>query len=472
MTASPTKISWLFLALAALFIFTVPQAEAGLISGLAKLGKKVDAPDTHHASSFRFADELAHYPEGSVAEISFNHSQNQWMARTPDGKNVPVHQFTENAVDANKQATLLLSESNLPYSLDAFNKLPAEVAIKLKSRHGKTYSLSTSPAATNLIDNHISINISDMSSLKTALWQLQRPVTSANMRLIQLADNPHLTLPKQSYGSKIPVDKVGTNQLLNALKTMRQQSFVISAKVEDGFIIQGKEKIAVTDLEKVAADRDISLIILGSDKPKKTLDQLAKDWQKRKDTGSLTSYTAGDFYNAFAPKNTSSPVPVEIDSSRKLRTALHFDHSSSATKAVQPQSSNLELALLPLHVLTKSVMLFQPNEARAKELDDRIHPAIPSWVHLSLIASLVIGLVAYKTSWFLYLKLWASPLRVNHRHWFPFTLRYLLHRLSFVLLYLPLLGFISPLYILITWTYRIIYFLLIRPAYWIFNKFG
>lgn len=472
MTISPAKISWLFLALAALFILTVPQAEAGLISGLAKLGKKVDAPDTHHASSFRFADELAHYPEGSVAEISFNHSQNQWMARTPDGKNVPVHQFTENAVDANKQATLLLSESNLPYSLDAFNKLPTDVAIKLKSRHGKTYSLSTSPATTNLIDNHISINISDMSSLKTALWQLQRPVTSANMRLIQLADNPDLTLPKQSYGSKIPVDKVGTNQLLNALKTMRQQSFVISAKVEDGFIIQGKEKIAVTDLEKVAADRDISLIILGSDKPKKTLDQLAKDWQKRKDTGSLSSYTAGDFYNAFAPKNTSSPVPVEIDSSGKLRTALHFDHSSSATKAIQPQSSNLELALIPLNVLTKSAMLFQPNEARAQELDDRIHPLVPSWVHLSLIASLVIGLATYKTSWFLYLKLWASPLRVNYRHWFPFTIRYLLHRIVFVLFYLPLLGIFSPLYILITWIYRIIHFLLIRPAYWIFRKLG
>jgi hypothetical protein len=101
MTTSPTKISWLFLALAALFILTVPQAEAGLISGLAKLGKKVDAPDTHHASSFRFADELAHYPEGSVAEISFNNSQNQWKARTPDGNSVPVHHFTENAGDTN-----------------------------------------------------------------------------------------------------------------------------------------------------------------------------------------------------------------------------------------------------------------------------------------------------------------------------------------------------------------------------------
>lgn len=471
MTASPAKTLWLFLLLTALSVFTQPQAEAGLISGLTKLGKSIDAPDKPHLSSFRFADELAHYPEGSVAEISFDYSQNKWLAKTPDGKSVSVHEFTENATDANKQTTLLLSERNLPFSLDTFNKLPADVVVKIKARQGKTYSLVTSPTATKLIDNHISVNINDISALKTAMWQLQRPISSSNMRLIQLADNPDVTLPKQNYGSKIPVDKVGTKQLLNALKTMRQQTFVISAKVENGFLIHGKEKIAVTDLEKVAADRDISLIILGSDKPKKTLQTLAKDWQKKKDDGSLNSYTTGDFYNAFAPKNTSSSVLVEIDSSGKLRTALHFDHSSP-TKAIQPQSSNLELALMPLHVLTKSVTLFQPNEARAKELDDRIHPLIPSWVHLSLIASLVIGLVAHRTSWFLYLKLWTSPARVNYGHWFPFTIRYLLHRLGFVLLYLPLLGFISPLYILITWTYKIIHFLLIRPASWILSKLG
>lgn len=471
MTASFTKTRWLFLLQAALLTVAQPSAEAGLISGLSKLGKSIDAPDSPHGSSFRFADELAHYPEGGVAEISFNHSQNQWLAKTPDGKSVPVHQFTETAADANKKATLLLSESLLPYSLDAFNKLPSDVAIKIKSLQGKTYSLTTSPTP-KLIDKHISINISDISALKTAMWQLQRPISSSNMRLIQLADNPEVSLPKQNYGSKIPVDKVGTNQLLNALKTMRQQTFVISAKVENGFLMHGKEKIAVKDLEKVAADRDISLIILGSDKPKKTLQTLAKDWQKKKDDGSFTSYTTGDFYNAFTAKHSSPPMPVDIDSSGKLRTALYFDHRPSTKAAVDKQSSSIELASMPLNVLAKSAMLLQPNEARAKELDDRIHPLIPSWVHLSLIASLAIGLVSYKTSWFLYLKLWSSPLRVNYRHWFPFTLRYLLHRLSFVLLYLSLLGIFSPIYILISWIYRIIHFLLIRPASWIFRKLG
>ncbi|WP_417498938.1 hypothetical protein [Methylophaga sp.] len=469
MTASFTKTRWLFLLLSALLTVAQPSAEAGLISGLSKLGKSIDAPDSPHGSSFRFADELAHYPEGGVAEISFNHSQNQWLAKTPDGKSVPVHQFTETAADTNKQATLLLSESHLPYSLDAFNKLPSDVAIKIKSRQGKTYSLTTSPT-TKLIDKHISINISDISALKTAMWQLQRPISSSNMRLIQLADNPEVTLPKQNYGSKIPLDKVGTNQLLNALKTMRQQTFVISAKVENGFLIHGKEKIAVKDLEKVAADRDISLIILGSDKPKKTLQTLAKDWQKKKDDGSLNSYTTGDFYNAFAAKNSSAPIPVDIDTSGKLRTALHFDHRAPTKAAVEKQSSSLELASMPLNFLAKSAMLLQPNEARAKELDDRIHPLIPSWVHLSLIASLAIGLVAYKTSWFLYLKLWASPHRVNYPTWYAFTIRYLLHRLSFVLIYLPLLGIFSPIYILISWIYKIIHFLLIRPVYWVLSK--
>ncbi|HEC74411.1 MAG TPA: hypothetical protein ENI26_08565 [Methylophaga aminisulfidivorans] len=466
------KTFWLNIFLTVLFAFTLPSAEAGFISGLSKLGKSIDAPDKPHGSSFRLADELAHYPEGSVAEISFNHSQNQWLAKTPDGKSVSVHEFSENAADANKQAILLLAERDLPYSLDAFKTLPADVVIKLKSRHGKTYSLSGTPTTTQLIDKHISIDISDIRALKTALWQLQRPVTSVNMRLIQLADNPDVMLPKQNYGSKIPVDNVGINQLLKALKTMRQQTFAISAKVENGFLLHGKEKIAVKDLEKVAADRDISLIILGSDKPKKTLQTLAKDWQKKKDDGSLNSYTTGDFYNAFAPKNSSAPIAVNIDPSGKLRTALHFDHRAPTKTAVEKQRSGIELASMPLNVLTKSAMLIQPNEARAKELDDRIHPLIPSWVHLSLIASFAIGLVGYKTSWFLYLKLWASPLRVNYRQWFPFAIRSLMHMLCFVLLYLPFLGIFSPVYILITWIYRIIHFLVIRPASWILSKFS
>ncbi|WP_289285021.1 hypothetical protein, partial [Methylophaga sp. UBA1918] len=72
MTASFTKTRWLFLLLSALLTVAQPSAEAGLISGLSKLGKSIDAPDSPHGSSFRFADELAHYPEGGVAEISFN----------------------------------------------------------------------------------------------------------------------------------------------------------------------------------------------------------------------------------------------------------------------------------------------------------------------------------------------------------------------------------------------------------------
>lgn len=386
----------------------------------------------------------------------------------PDGRSIPVEQFTA-GVGPHTPANLLLSERNLPYSLDAFKQLPAGVNIHIKTRAGNNFSLARSSSGTKLVDKNISVNVADMPALKTTIWQLQRPVTSPKMRLVQLAADPDIALPTQSYGSKIPVDNVGTSQLLNAITSMRQQSLVISARIENGFLVKDKQRIAIADLEKVAAERDVSLIILGSDKPKKTLQQLAKDWQQRQTSGKLLMYSAGDFYNAFAPKSTASPISIEMNASGQLRTALRFEQAAQANM-VQPQAVDIDLALLPLHVLARSATIFRPSEVRAEELEDRIHPLVPSWVHIALLASFLIGVFTVHASWFLYQKLWASPQRANSKNCFFFTLLYILHRSAFLLIYLPLLGFISPLYLLVKWTCQLIHFLLIRPTLWLFKK--
>lgn len=445
------------------------NVEAGLLSGLIKLGQKVDVPDTPHLSSFRFAGDLAHYPEGSVAEISFNSIQNKWLAKTPDGKSVSVDQFTADVSGANKQATLFLSERNLPNSLEALNSLPSDAVINIRSHKGKTFSFIAHPSESKIIDRNISVAVSDIASLKTVLWQLQRPVTSSKIRLVQLADSAEVVLAKQNYGSKLVVDEVGVNKVIDAISSMRQQTLIISAKINNGVLIQGKHKIALADLEAAAAKRDVNLIVLESDKPKKTLLQLAKDWQLKQNSDVLLSYSSGDFFNAFSPKNVSDVVPIEIAPSGQLRTALHFEQTKSE-KAIEIESKGLDLSLLPLRVLTNSVTLYQPNEARTKELDRRIDPRLPSWVHITLLFSFVMGIVAVHASWFLYQKLWRSPNKANYKNWFLFILAYVVHRLSFVLFYLPLLGFLSPIYLIVTWTLKIIQFLVIRPARWFFSK--
>jgi hypothetical protein len=459
-----------FIIILSVMVMILPMtSDAGLLSGLAKLGKKIDAPDTHISSAFHFTDELAKYPAGSVAEVHFSVSQNKWLAKTPDGKTVAVDDFTSEATNANHRPTLLVSDKNLPSSLASFNHLPANVDIKIKLSKGKSFSFKPDRQGGSLIDRNISVAVGDIRSLKSAIWQLNRPLSTPKMRLIKLADNAERVLAKQNYGSKITVDSVGTNQLSQAIASMRMQTAVISAKLEDGFIIHGKQKIAVADLEKVAAEHDVNLVILDSDKPDKTLQSLAKDWQQKKQAGELSSYTTSDFYNAFVSPNAAEPSTIKLSDSGQLRTALQFEHRLSQTEK-GAEAGSFELVRLPLDLLVKSAQLYRPNEARTKELDRRIHPAIPSDVHFALLVSFVIGFFTLHTSWFLYKKLWASPLRVRYSNRFIFSVVYLLHRLSFLVLYLPLFGLISPIYLIIKWAYMLIEFVLIRPISWLVSK--
>lgn len=457
---------FLSLFLATMVAVALPlSAEAGLLSTIAKLGKKVDVPDVH-VSTFRFADELGHYPKGSVAEVSFSHGQDQWLVKMPDGKSISAEKFAEEVTASGNHPTLFLSERNMPLSLSDFDKIPDGVAIKIKSRNGKVFSFKPGATENRLIDRNVSVKVTDMRALKDAIWQLQRPAISANPRLVRLANDADAALPVNSYGSKIPVDSVGVNQLHNAIASMRQQSLVIAAPVKDGFLIIGKQKISIADLEAAAAQRDVSLIILDSEKPKKSLQRVAESLQQQ--AGTLGNYSTGDFYNLFFPEKVMRPADIAITPSGQLRDALRVEYDLPSPKATT-SDSGVDVVLYPIHSLVRATTFYRPNEARAEELDSRIHPLVPSWVHISLIASLILGLFAFHTSWLLFKRVWSAPRRFSFSNWFLFAVVYLLHKLIFLLFYLPLLGFFSPLYLTTVLTYRFVNFFLIRPGRWIVN---
>ena len=311
-----------FLGLACLIFvsFTPITSQAGLFSAIAKLGKTaktIDAPDVH-LTPFRFADEIAGYPKGSVAEINYSYSQNQWMAKTPDGTTVSIDEFATSAAKANQHPTLFISERDLPTSDHIFNRLPADINIKIKAKNGKIFELLTHDYPPSLLYQNIKVAVNDSMSLKTAIWQLQRPISTSKLRFIQFADNANTPLPSNVYGSKISIDNVGADQLLKSISKLRQETLVIAGKVENGVLIHGKQQASIAELEKVAADRDVSLVILGADNPPKMLQQLVKEWQVLKDNNALLSYSTGDFYNTFQRKMFSLFYPLRLNLQENL----------------------------------------------------------------------------------------------------------------------------------------------------------
>ncbi|MFW5451890.1 MAG: hypothetical protein ACKE9I_09840 [Methylophagaceae bacterium] len=451
---------------------TVTPVEAGIISILSKLGKatnKVDGPDVDLPSSFHFKEAVTNLPEGSAAEISIVNGR--WLAKTPDGKQRPVDEFVANVDGLNERPTLILAESSVPKSFGQFNGLPRGVAVKIISRNGKIYSLNRTNIPPTLIYKNIELVLSDTTRLDSVLWQLQRPAMNQKVRFVQLAKDVDAELPNQVYSSNPVVDAVGVNKLINSIKNMRLETIVLSGKVKNGFLHHDGQRILIKDLEKAAASRDVNLIILGSDKPKKALRTVADDWKAINSSGDNLYDSVGDFYNRFSPIDSAAPMRIKVTDSGELQTAFYIERKVKT--AVQPDADTSgHITVIPLHLLIESVKILQPNEERVKELDRRIHPSIDSSVQFYLIISFFVGAFTAITSWFLYKKIWQSPLRVTYRNVFSFAIMYTLHRLCFIVLYLPTLGIFSPIYLILKWTAAIINYLLIRPARWLITKFN
>ena len=445
--------------------FATPiSAEAGIFSLLSKLGKttnKVDSPDIDSPNAVNFKDLTNNLPEGSAAEISLVNGH--WLAKTPDGKKQSVTEFVDHVDASNNSSTLVLLESNLPKSLSHFDSLPEGLAVKIISRNGKVHQLNRATIPPTLKYKNIELALSDKSQLNSILWQLQRPAMTKKVRFVHLSKDANVELPSQVMGSKPTIDAVGVNELINSMKMLRFETMVLSAKVKEGVLHYGEQRLPLKQLEEAAASHDVSLIILGSDKPKKALQNMAHNLKEHPNS-------VADFYNHFVPTDAATPMRIKITDSGELQTGVHIERNA-ATSVKQTATYSDHLAFTSLHLMVESVKLLQPSEERVEELDRRIFPTIHSSIQIYVIVSFVIGLFLAGTSWFLYLKIWQSPARASYGNVFSFSSVYLLHRLSFILLYLPILGLFSPIYLILKWTYAIINTLLIRPVLWLASKF-
>lgn len=445
-------------------LVTPASAEAGIFSLLSKLGKtthKVDSPDIDLPDTVNFKELTNNLPEGSAAEISL--VNDNWLAKTPDGKTKSVTEFVDHVNDSNNTSTLILRESNLPKSLSHFNSLPEGLAVKIISRNGNIYKLNRAGIPLTLKYKNIELSLSDTSKLDSVLWQLQRPVMTKKVRFVQLSNNVNTELPSQIMGAKPTIETVGMNGLLNSIKGLRFETMVLSGKVKEGVLHYGEQRIPIKQLEDAAASSDVNLIILGSDNSKKVLQNLTHNLKEQ-------ANSVADFYNRFVPTDTATPMRIKMTDSGELQTGIHIE--IPATTSVENVSSHPDhLAIMSLHLMVESVKILQPSEERVKELDRRIFPTIHSSIQFYVIISFFSGLLFAVTSWFLYLKIWRSPERVNYGNIFSFSGIYLLHRFGFVLLYLPILGLISPFYLMVTWTYAVINTLLIKPIIWLASKF-
>jgi hypothetical protein len=237
---------------------------------------------------------------------------------------------------------------------------------------------------------------------------------------------------------------------------------------------QGKtaDGVSLQKLQQLASYHDIQLVLLESDRPQTVLKQVARNMQQAGRDGGILHDTIGDFFNRLADPANHSPIELRRHRSAEQQMAIQWRAVEAEGKEDAAKLSLDMVQHLPVHLLLKSTTLHGPDEARSRELDDRIVPHVPSWIQFYFIFSAILGVVALQTSWRLWKKMWAISPRREYRHLLFFLLLWPLHRLLFFVLFIPMLGGFSFVWLILWSIYRMFNFLLFRPVRWAYRHFA
>ena len=455
------KITLVFI----LLVFFTMTAHAGLISLLSKAGKAVNKIDIDVPISKFDLPNIA--DDVTPISIKPRHS-GEWDLTLPDGKRVTLSEFIKNNKGHAQQAFVIKS-LDLPSDLSIFNSIPDSLPVFIKSGNNRIFELQHG-SFTALKYKNIQVVVDDMTGLKESLWHLERPPINNSIRIIQLEKNSKELITEKSYGSGVAVEKVSADSIYETFRNIKRQTVVLSGKIKDGQLYNGSENFSIEQLRKIAAENDISLVIIESNKHTKVLKKIAVEATARKNDVKHLYDTTGDFLNRFKDPANSELLRIKLNQMGNSQSVIQFQPVVKESINQAPLEAITDIGLVPFHLLGKSVSLYRPDQERSKELDGRIFSWIPTPIQNYLIASIILGWLAVSTSWTLWNKIWKIQKRPFYSNYFVFRGFGLFHASIFVFAFIPLFGVFSFIYAVVSVIVKIINTLFIKPVVWIVGK--
>ena len=500
---------WLFI----LTLLTASLTHAGLLSSLSKLGKAakqgdIDAPDIR-----------AHLPEGvsadDVATIRLNNA-GQWEIHGKDGARQTFHDLDSDTANPSPKA-VILDSFYLPKDLDVFHNIPKDLPILIRTKNSRVFELqrpepnlevTADKSHWRLNDRAVTMKVHDNSSLRKAIWHLEKPILMGSPRLlsiqyeraIQSETNKKPDALSDETGRLIHPTEIKAADVISSLDSMKRETVVLAGRLDNTNMHFGShESLDLASLKKAAEDNDINLVLLNTSKPEETLNRLAMQLtlRDRNDT------SVGTFFNHYIggitpdSKDTKAIPMMELERSPSGDSQVVVQWKTSERMAeTQPiptaeDRSNIEwIAHLAVHSLLHntlhnglqntedgaqdSIQLYHPDEARSDELESRIIPGVHSFIQIYLITSAFFGFMALITSWRAWNYLWKPQRPTRWWGWLLFLVIWPMHKVLFLIAFLPIAGFFTFWYIVLSTFWKVISFvmdrLLIRPIRWVLTK--
>ena len=456
------------LVLVLLVLFPLTSC-AGVFGILSRLSKTVDNVDINlPLHKLNFPDNIRGLTPATIKPGE----DGQWKIVQSDGSTTPIDNMLKRQSDDSSGSVFVVRTADLPDNMQQFDTLPAKTPILIQGKKMRIFELHRDKEVTLRYKN-VSLPVKEISEIRDGLWMLQRPSFGRGVRFIQFENGSTSPLPSTRYASSMGVESIGTDQLIPSMRALKNQTVVLSGRVINGHLQMGEKGSIGMPVQKIvqaANDNDIRLVILESDKPNHILKEVSHSMEKALKDDSNLYDTAGDFFNHLRVPNSTKMLELYSIRSGENQIAVQWIAGKIESTSSSASFSTELLKHIPAHLLLQSTRIYVPDRERSRELDSRIIPGINSWVQFYVIISAILGFIVPGTSWKLWRKVWARDRRSEHQNIMVFLLSWLAHRILFLVLFIPILGSLSFLWLILSSIYKVINFILFRPTRWVFQK--
>lgn len=461
------KLSVLWYGILCLLLLCPSASNAGLFSALSKISKVTKKADVDiPLNKIELPDNIKDFSPA----IARPDADGQWNITLADGTTIHIDDLLKQPERGKSKLALLIRSQDLPDHIKQFDNLPDDLPVFIQGKKNRLFELKRGESAA-LAYNNVLLPVKNINDIKDGLWMLQRPSMNKTVRFFQLAKRPNSILQNNTYGSSFTVESATADSLIDSIKSFKNQTLVLSGRIIDGKLFgSGKNSsgLLMKKLQKAAEDNDIHLVILDTDKPDLLLKKIAHSMQQAFQNNHIQHDTTADFFNRLVDPINPNQLELQLSHSGKTQMAIQWKANKTDMLDVTNTPSEI-LKHMPAHLLLHSALSHTPDQQRSKELHDRIIPGISSDIQLYVIASIILGFTALGTSWKLWKKIWFLKARSEYSHLILFFMLWPVHRLLFLLLFIPALGMFSFFWLVISIIYRVFNFIFIRPSRWMYR---
>ncbi len=481
------KPKFILFTLFVISLFSI-TAEAGIFKILAKLGdnasdvggKVVRKLDDVTPGLSRLPDEagvkkvgLDLHEDGSISLL--DDSGQKWkINRNDDVSLVLVEiQKSQNLIKGSKSQSIKIYLSK--------NQLDGQIDPKLFSKFeglhliddGKAYPLSMLTGHRSHwrveLDKDLSLNFKTVDELEEGLWQLNKSLNHANMRLVSFSpdlDGLPASVQSTLHGTVPELTMINPAYLENSLNVLRHQTLVVTGKRSGSILeikgINGKShSVDLNELESLAQTHDINLMILESSKSAQ-LGSRTFPWNKAVRQSDLekafSSETYGGFLSSLSGKNKASIFELEKRNGNFVSFRKNPENETIKIQATDEGITGVEVAVHTTYHVGK---IFSHSREYDQEMNRRIIPWIPVWIQNAYFMNIFFGfvaagLLALGLTEPLWEKIWPAKKRVEYDSLIKFQFFYLLRALDYIFVFLGLFGTVLFLIRLVIYFYHIV----------------